>query len=324
MQLAQLDEGGPELIVEDSAGEPDAALAAMDRLVTQSGVIAVLGPVSSRAAEAAARSARSSGVPLMAFSASEDVTDAGDEVFRLLYSPREEIAALVADARSRGLTRFVILYPDHGYGRTMERLFDQEVASAGGVACEGVAYPPGTKSLIDHVSTILETSCDVILLADVADQVAVAAPTFAAEGAWSVLGPTLPEHVERRIHFILPSISWSPSLLERSGRYLQGARITLPFYEADDEPEVVRFRTAYATRYGRQPQTFAAYGYDAYRLISATLRQGNQTREAVREALMMGVSIEPVTSMSAISVERTPAVPPRVYRVEGEALFQVN
>ena len=135
MQLAQLDEGGPELVVEDTGGDTTKTRAAMDTLVGDRGVIAVLGPVGTRTTEAAAEGARRSGVPLLSFSTSDSVTSAGNQVFRLMYSPRDELGALVRSARSRGLSRFIILYPNHGYGRTMERLFDQEVAAAGGVAC---------------------------------------------------------------------------------------------------------------------------------------------------------------------------------------------
>jgi ABC-type branched-subunit amino acid transport system substrate-binding protein len=241
-----------------------------------------------------------------------------------MYSPRDELTALVRSARSRGLSRFVILYPDHGYGRTLERLFDQEVAAAGGVACEGVAYPPGTKSFVEYVQTVLETTCDVVLFADVADQVALIAPTFAAEGAWSVAGGRLPEHAERAVHFMLPSPSWSAALLRRAQRYLQGALIALPFYDGAETAESEHFHTAYETRYGKPPQTFAAYGYDAYRMISATLRQGHQTREALIRALTAGASVAPVTSVGSLSAERVPASPPSVYRVTGDRLQPVN
>ena len=151
MQLAALDEGGPELVVEDTAGDPSKATAAVESLIGDQRVVAVLGPVASRTTEAAAESTRRAGVPLLSFSASEETTSAGEQVFRFLYSPRDELTALVGKARARGLSRFVILYPDHGYGRTMERLFDQEVAAAGGVYCEGVPYPPGTKSFVEYV-----------------------------------------------------------------------------------------------------------------------------------------------------------------------------
>ncbi|TNF64823.1 MAG: tetratricopeptide repeat protein [Deltaproteobacteria bacterium] len=321
MQLAALDEGGPELAVEDTAGDPAKTVEAVASLIGNQRVVAVLGPVGSRTTEAAAESTRRAGVPLLSFSASEAATSAGDEVFRFLYSPRDELTALVGKARARGLSRFVILYPDHGYGRTMERLFDQEVAAAGGVYCEGVAYPPGTKSFVDYVRTVLETTCDVVLFADVADQVALIAPTFAAEGAWSIAEGALPEHAERQVHFLLPSPSWSSKLLGRAQRYLQGALVALPFYGASETTLNAHFRTAYETRYGKPPQTFAAYGYDAYRLISATLRQGNQTRQALSDALKSGSGVTPVTSVDSFSPERTPAHPPHVYEVR-EALLQ--
>ena len=69
---------------------------------------------------------------------------------------------------------------------------------------------------------------------------------------------------------------------------------------------------------------FAAYGYDAYRLISNTLRQGNQTREALSEALESGASLTPVTSMGAFSSARTPARPPQLYRVRGSLLESLD
>jgi branched-chain amino acid transport system substrate-binding protein len=324
MQLAALDEGGPELVVEDTAGNPSTTSSAVESLIGDQRVVAVLGPVGARTTEAAASSTRRAGVPLLSFSASEDTTSAGDQVFRFLYSPRDELTALVGKARARGLSRFVVLYPDHGYGRTMERLFDQEVAAAGGIYCEGVPYPPGTKSFVEYVRTVLETSCDVVLFADVADQVALIAPTFAAEGAWSISGGPLPEHVEREIHFLVPSLSWSPKLVARARRYLQGALVALPFYEASEATLNQHFRTAYETRYGRPPQMFAAYGYDAYRMISATLRQGNQTRQALADALMAGSGVAPVTSMGSFSSERTPAHPPQVYEVRSGVVQAVD
>ena len=324
MQLAALDEGGPELVVEDTAGDPARTTAAVESLIGNQRVVAVLGPVGSRTTEAAAASTRRAGVPLLSFSASEETTSAGEQVFRFLYSPRDELTALVGKARARGLSRFVVLYPDHGYGRTMERLFDQEVAAAGGIYCDGVAYPPGTKSFVDYVRTVLETTCDVVLFADVADQVALIAPTFAAEGAWSIAGGTLPEHAEREVHFLLPSLSWSPKLVGRAQRYLQGAFIALPFYAASEAALNQHFRTAYETRYGRAPQMFAAYGYDAYRMISATLRQGNQTRQALTDALKNGSGVTPVTSVDSFSPERAPARPPRVYEVRGALLQSVE
>jgi branched-chain amino acid transport system substrate-binding protein len=320
MQLAALHEGGPELIVEDTGGDPSKTTAAAESLMGDERVAAILGPVGTRTISAAAESTRHAGVPLLTFSVAEGTTEEGDRVFRFLYSPRDELRALIRNARARGASRYVILYPDHGYGRTLRRIFDQEVATAGGYSCEGIAYPPGTRSFVDYVKALLETGCDVVLLADVADQIASIAPTFAAEGAWGAREGRLPEHAEREVHFLLPSPSWSSKLLARASRYLQGTLVVVPFYDASEAPTNLHFREAYEERYGRPPQTFAAYGYDAYRMISATLRQGYQTREALSEALRAGTGVTAVTSMDAFSPDRTPSRAPRVYEVRGTVL----
>lgn len=324
MQLAQQDEGGPELAVEDTADDPSKTVAAAQSLMGDQRVVAFLGPVGSKTTEAAADVTDRAGVPLLSFSASEDVGKAGDRVFRFLYSPREELEALVGAARERGLSRFIALYPDHGYGRTLERLFDQEVAAAGGVYCEGVPYPPGTKSFVEYVRTVLQTSCDVVLLADVGEQVALIAPTFAAEGAWSTPGGKEAAHGERAVQFLLPSPSWSPTLLQRASRYLQGALIALPFYEDSGLTLNEHFRIAYETRYGELPGTFAAYGYDAYRMVAAALRQGYQTRQSLADALMSGFGIASVTSVGSLSADRSPARPPQLYEVREELLQSVQ
>jgi hypothetical protein len=59
-------------------------------------------------------------------------------------------------------------------------------------------------------------------------------------------------------------------------------------------------------------------------MISATLRQGHQTRESLTEALKAGTSVTPVTSVGGLSSERVPANPPKVYRVTGDLLQPVD
>ena len=100
--------------------------------------------------------------------------------------------------------------------------------------------------------------------------------------------------------------------------------IALPFLALSEEPEVQHFRTAYETRYGQEPGVFAAYGYDAYRMISAALREGYTTREALTDALMSGSSVRSVTSVGSLSPERGPSSPPRIYRVLDGGLEPVD
>ena len=74
----------------------------------------------------------------------------------------------------------------------------------------------------------------------------------------------------------------------------------------------------------RRAYSLAAYGYDAYRMISGALRQGHQTRQALGDALKAGTELTAVTSIGAFSSERVPIDPPRVYRIVGEVLEQLE
>lgn len=320
MQLAELLEGGPQLIVEDTAGDPSRAAQAVDSLVRDQGVVAILGPVGTRTTAAAIEELGRTQVPMLTFSSSEDASNSGEEVFRFPHSPRDELRALVRASQRKGFSRFVILHPDHGYGRALSRIFDEEVGAAGGSLCPPVAYPPGTKSFGEYVKQVLKDGCDVVLMADTAEQVALIAPTFAAEGAWSSATDVLPSAATERVHFLISSPSWSPTLSSRAGRYLQGALVTQPYYGASEDPLNIEFREQYSARYGRPPEMFAAYGYDAYRVVSAVLRQGYQERKALAEALSAGLGVSSVTSVGSMSTSREPASAPRVYELVEDLL----
>ncbi len=324
MQLAALHEGGPELVVEDTGSDPGRTATAAAALVGDARVVAILGPVGTGSIAAAADAAQRSGTPLVTFSVSDEVTEGGEEVFRFLYTPREEVHALVRTANRRGASRYAVLYPDQGYGRMMRRIFDEEVLAIGGESCEGIPYPPGTRSFVEYVQKLLDQGCDTVLLADVPDRVASIAPTFAAEGAWSTAEGPLPENAERRIRLLIPSPGWSPTLIAQAGRYLQGALVIAPFHPGSQRPDNVEFRRAYEERYGRAPESFSAYGYDAYRLVSATLRQGYQTRRDLREALASDLGFSSITAIDGFSQNRSPARAPIVYELRGQSLVREN
>ena len=101
---------------------------------------------------------------------------------------------------------------------------------------------------------------------------------------------------------------------------LQGSLVVVPFYGESEAPDSVYFRQTYEDRYGRPPQTFAAYGYDAYRMVSSALRQGYTTPHTLGDALRSGVEVDAVTAIDAFSSLRVPARPPPVYEVRGAVL----
>src|SRR5574340_641959 len=111
-----------KLVIEDSQSRPESARAAVAKLV-RSGVIAVIGPLGSDEAQAAAEETQRLKVPLLALTQKEGITDAGSYVFRNFLTGSQQVKTLVKFAiENLKLGRFAVLYPDDGYTADMVTL----------------------------------------------------------------------------------------------------------------------------------------------------------------------------------------------------------
>lgn len=318
------DPAGPELLIRDTASDPEQAKRATEELLRDHQVISILGPVGSATSRAAAVTAKSAGVPLITFSADQTIAEQGDHVFRFFFTPAEELHALVQVARKKGLQRFVVLHPSHRYGRALRDRFEAEVRSAGGQVCSAVEYPDGTKSFSPYALDVISQQCRAVLVADVASRVAIVAPTFAAEGAWAAPSDVSVKKDKSLVTFVLPSLAWSDSVGRAESRYLQGSLVARPYDPDAAGSENDRFRVGYESQYGTAADMFAAYGHDAYRLLSFAIASGAATRPQLRRALVEVTLSRGLTAASGFSRARNPASMPRVFEYIEDALLPAD
>ena len=106
-----------KLVVKNTAGDPIQTAAALEELVLKDHVIAVIGPLFSRSAHAAALKAEELSVPLLTLSHRDDLPEIGPYVFRTALTVRAQAEALATTAMDNlGLKRFAILHPRSSYG----------------------------------------------------------------------------------------------------------------------------------------------------------------------------------------------------------------
>lgn len=181
--------GGLRVVVRDTGGTPDGAVAAVRALAAQPDVHAVIGPMLTEEVQAAADAAAEAGVPLLTLTRHESVAKAGTGVFRLALTRSME-AEILADhaVRDLGLRRIAILYPKDDYGREFEELVWQ-ASEARGARIVGVAsYPPGARDFTNPIRqlvgwTLLDDAQRARLANRDAERAAAAAPGAAARGA---------------------------------------------------------------------------------------------------------------------------------------------
>jgi ABC-type branched-subunit amino acid transport system substrate-binding protein len=308
----------PQIVFRDDGGDPARAVAAVEDLVSLHRVIAIVGPLAGPTAEAAARRAQELGVPLVALTPTAGLVDMGPMVHRMFVTPRGETDALVESARGRGATRFAVMHPESPYGTAMADAFAASVAAIGGELVARQPYDPAATAFGPTVSALRATPFDALFVADAANKIALIAPTLASAGLWSASGAGALPNDARAITLLVPSVGFSPTLPRSSGRYLQGALFSVPFWAPVATGRGREFADAFVERYGSEPDAFAAWAYDAVSLIRRAVESGGQSRNSLASRLG-DTHAETAAPSGGFARTRGPLRPTRLLTLRGQS-----
>jgi branched-chain amino acid transport system substrate-binding protein len=312
--------GSAQLVFRDDAGDPERAARAVDELVSEHRAIAIVGPLEGPSATAAAARAQALGVPMITLSAREDVTSAGAMIFRLFPTLDGEARALVAAATARGAHRFAILRPARGYGGSMRDAYARAVTDAGGELVADESYDATATAFGPLVTRIAAQRPDAVLLADGPAKIALLAPALAAGGLFPVVqGGTAPSSA-RGIALLIPSVGFDERALHASSRYLQGASFSVPFYGGLIDAESRAFVDSFRARFGSDPDAFAAYAFDAFRIVRRAVEAGAQTRSDVATRLATMRDVPTAGASGGFDATRGATHAGRILVLRGETL----
>ena len=313
----------PSVVFRDDAGEPARALQAVEELANVHRVIAIIGPMDAQLAAIAGRRAQELSVPLIALTPAGDIPSAGNYVFRYFPTPAAEARALAAAARRRGAQSFAALYPNNAYGLAMVQAFTREAGSVGIRQAATLAYAPGATSFGNEASELAKRSFDVLFIPDAAQQVALIAPALAAAGLWSSPAGDAPPK-GRAIGLLVPSVGFHPNLPRLAGRYLQGADFAVPFNPQSSDPATREFVQHFTESFGSEPDAFAAFAHDAYRLVRSGVEAGAITREALIEQLRDQRASGLVAPALGFDAQREPLRAVEVLELQGGSFQDVT
>ena len=306
-----------ELIIRDTRGDAETSAAAVEELIQKEQVMAIVGPLSSKAALAAAERAQELGAPIITLAQKEEIPAIGEMVFRNFLTPAMEVSALVDQAfHGLGFRRFGILYPDNPYGQYFMGLFWDRVEALGGTITAVEAYPPDKTDYGDEVrrmvglyyprppsvvrmleaikaqSGVTETESDepepivdfdAVFIPDNSDRVALLAPQF-------------PFHRVLGVRLLGTSLWQSGTLIELAGDYIRGAVFPSGFFPESDVEPVPSFVADFHSAFGQAPGPLAANGYDTIRFLKKVLgERGVQTRKELQRALCATDDVAGVT-----------------------------
>ncbi len=147
---------GPVLIIRDSGGDPEQAARHVEELVYDEHAVAIIGPVFSAEAYAAAVRAEQLQVPIITLSLRADITAVGPRVFRSFLTLAAQARLLVEHAMEKlGVRRFALLYPNDKYGVGFVNAFWDEVRKRKGEIRAAERYEPDEKNFAAHIKKMV-------------------------------------------------------------------------------------------------------------------------------------------------------------------------
>ena len=284
------------VITEDDQSKAEEAANAVTKLISQNNVIAVLGEVASSSSLAAAPICQSNKVPMITpSSTNEKVTQVGDYIFRMCFiDPYQGEAMANYLSRELGMkTAALLIDVKSDYSTGLAANFKRTFTANGGRITLEQSYAQGDSDFRSQLTSIKATNPAVIFVPGYYNdigQIAIQARD---------LGMRMP---------LAGGDGWeSPKLIEIGGKALEGSFYSNHYYVEDPAPAVREFVQKYQERFGAQPDSLAALGYDSARVLAdAIKRAGSTDGPKLRDAIAATKGFAGVTGTINLGPDRNP------------------
>lgn len=300
------------LSVIDSKSNPDASRRAVEKLVTEDHVIAIVGSLLSKTAVAVSSKADELGVPNITLSQKAGITEIGNNVFRNALTSEMQVQNIVEAAMVHGkMKKFAVLFPNDAYGVEFTNLFWDEVKNRGGEIVGAQPYEPGTTDFDGPVRRLVGTFYveDRIdeyklrlkkwfkkqksfnmritppkdLLPPVVDFDAIFVPDDIR--AIGQIAPMLAYHDISEIKLIGTRVWNTPGLIARGGSYVEDSIFADGLLPTDIGFKNSSFYLSYKKTFGTTPRLMDAEAYDIGILLRRLIEGGENTRIGLAQAL---------------------------------------
>jgi branched-chain amino acid transport system substrate-binding protein len=296
-----------ELVTEDDQSKPGQSSTAVRKLITQDKVVAILGDATSSATLEAAPIAQSDKIPMITPSATNPrITEVGDYVFRVCFLDEFQGRVLAKFVREKLRAGKVVALIDvkQDYSVDLAKFFKDEFSKLGGAVVGEQSYATGDTDFRAQLTSIRAAQPDVVFVPGYYQEVAL----IVKQG--------------RQIGLHMPFVGcdgWAnQALLAIGGKAVDGCYFTNHFSPDDPTPIVKEFVAKFQEKYGAPPDTFAALGYDAARLLAdAIKRAGSADSKTLRDALAETAGFEGVTGRISFDANRNASKPGLIVTVKG-------
>lgn len=262
-----------DFTVLDEASVKDRAVSAMQKLVSDSSVLAVMGPTFSANGQAAAPIANSAKVPDLGISwaAPTGTTDVGSYVWRDNVTDGQAIPAAVkaAKAKLKFTTAGLLFGSDDAFTKAGGDTFKQVAKDSGVTLVDTETFAQTDQDFSSQLTKLKSSNPDVLFISATgaatatiliqARRLGLKVPIVGGNGFNT---PTVPQNAKSAADGVIVAAAWDSS-------------------SAATNPTNKKFIDAFTARYGSAPDQFAAQAYTGMKIIAYALENGGTSRDGV-------------------------------------------
>jgi len=261
-------------VFEDSQSDPRQAVGLAQKFVNDRRIRIELGDFSSPASMAASPIYQRAGLVQLGFTNSHpDFTKGGDYVWSPSIS-QSDSQPLLADlaVKTLGFKRVAVLYLNTDWGRTSRDVFVKAAQERGAQVVVAEGYQPDEKDFRSTLVRVRDANPDGLVLISYYPDGALIAGQVRSVGLKQPIAAS--------------GSVYSPKFIELGGASVNGIFTNTAFFPEEPRAEVQAFVQRFQAKYGKEPDAFNAYAYDAVVIAATALRQAGRDadRKAVRDA----------------------------------------
>ena len=285
---------------------------AVERLVAEDNVVAIIGGLLSKTATAEASKAQELGVPAIMLTQKTGITQTGNYVFRNALTSEMQVEYLVDQAMNKmGLRNFAIMFPNDAYGTEFANLFWDIVKAKGGEIRGAQPYDPAETDFRGHVQRLtglfyLEDRADEYklrqkawleknpkrgarqsapaiedLLNPIVDFDAIFIPDSAR--AVGQIAPMLAYNNVNGVRLLGTNLWNAPALINRGQKFVENSVFPDSFLPTDPKFANSEFTTTYKSTFDEEPGLMEIQAYDSALILRQLVAGGERTRMGLRD-----------------------------------------
>lgn len=270
-----------ELLVKDTAGNPEKAISFAKQLLEEEQVLAVLGPSSSGETMALKKIFEDAKTPLISCAAAEVIVNpVASWVFKTPQNDSFAAKKIFIEMNKLGITKIAVLVDNSGFGKAGKEQILKIAPEYKIDVVEAEVYDAKATDLSAVVAKIkANAAVQGVINWSIVPAQSIVVKNIRQAG-WDV--PIFQSHGFGNIKYVQAAGTAAEGVIFPAGRLLMAD--LLP----DDHPQkalLVKYTKDYESKYKETVSTFGGHGYDAFMILAKAIEVAGPDKEKVRAAI---------------------------------------